>query len=392
MRLLLLSSEFPPGPGGIGTHAHQLASQLQDRGWTVSVVCSQDYAPSEQIEAFNARQPFQVTRLPPVAIPLLKGASRLRVMASRLQSLGPHVLVASGQRAVWLGAILARQHHVPLVGIGHGSEFGARPRWARRATRWAFEQATAVVCVSRYTQRLMTAAGIRAARAAVIPNGADHTRFGVLPEGDVTAFRRSLGINGDRILLSVGNVSFRKGQDTVIRALPQVLEQVPTARYLVVGLPTERPAFSALAERLGVADRVAFVGAVEQTSLVRYLNACDVFVMTSRRTSDGDVEGYGIAVVEAALCGKPAVVSAGSGLSEAIEDGRTGLAVPEDDPAAAATAIVSLLQDDARRTRMGELARTRAAREQTWEDVGAQYDLLLRSIVGNDAAIVSVGR
>ena len=68
-----------------------------------------------------------------------------------------------------------------------------------------------------------------------------------------------------------------------------------------------------------------FLGRLESESLVKYVNACDLFMMTSRHTSTGDFEGYGIAVVEAAFCGKPAVVSRNSGLAEAIVDGGPGL-------------------------------------------------------------------
>jgi phosphatidylinositol alpha-1,6-mannosyltransferase len=349
------------------------------------VVSSQDYATAAQAEDFNARQPFQVTRLRPVANSVLEGAARFRVMSASARALRPLVIVASGARAVWLGALVSRRHRVPLMAIGHGSEFG-ESGWESRLTRWSFEQAAVVVCVSRYTEGLMTGAAIRPRRAAVVPNGADDSRFGILPPGETDSFRRNVGLNGDRVLLSVGNVTARKGQETVIRALPRVLEQIPNARYVMVGLPTEQAALSALATSLGVAHRVAFAGAVDHDSLVRYLNACDLFVMTSRRTADGDVEGYGIAVVEAALCGKPAVVSAGSGLSEAIEDGQTGIAVPEGDAGATAAAIVSLLVDDARRRAMGERARARATREQTWADAGARYDALLRSMLPADTA------
>ncbi len=77
------------------------------------------------------------------------------------------------------------------------------------------------------------------------------------------------------------------------------------------------------------------------------MSVADVFVMTSRHANDGDFEGYGIAVIEAALCGTPAVVSDNAGLVEAISPGTTGLTVPPDDPAATSNAILSLLGDDA---------------------------------------------
>jgi phosphatidylinositol alpha-1,6-mannosyltransferase len=164
----------------------------------------------------------------------------------------------------------------------------------------------------------------------------------------------------------------------VIRALPFVLERVPRTHYLIAGLPTKQLEYELLASDLGVAEHVHFLGRVGPEKLLRLLNACDVFVMTSRMTSTGDCEGYGIAVVEAALCGKPAVVSQGSGLSEAIVDGTTGLAVAQDDPVATAVAVVALLCDRDRCLDMGRAALRHALEEQTWDHRLGQYDSVLR--------------
>jgi phosphatidylinositol alpha-1,6-mannosyltransferase len=103
--------------------------------------------------------------------------------------------------------------------------------------------------------------------------------------------------------------------------------------------------------------------------------------MTSRYTSAGDFEGYGIAVLEAALCGKPAVVAANSGLLEAIVEGETGLSVPENDPARTADAIVSLLSNREHRMKMGNSARKQTLEERTWKHRTLEYDSFLRSIL-----------
>jgi phosphatidylinositol alpha-1,6-mannosyltransferase len=136
-----------------------------------------------------------------------------------------------------------------------------------------------------------------------------------------------------------------------------------------------------LARQLGVEKNIHFLGRVDPSRLVTAYNACDLFAMTSRLSADGDAEGYGIAVIEAALCGRPAVVSGGSGLAEAVIDGETGLHVPENDPPAVAEAILCLLSNDAMRLQMGEQARERALREQTWQSRVALYDDLLRNIL-----------
>jgi phosphatidylinositol alpha-1,6-mannosyltransferase len=309
---------------------------------------------------------------------------RLRVADGWLRRWRPNAVLATGERAVWIAAALSLSRRVPWVDVGHGSEFGMLPGWERAVTRWAFGRATAVVCVSEFTRRQMHARGITGQRESVIPNGADPERFGLIPQSEIVRFRLRERLTGP-CLITVGQVTDRKGQDIVIRALPHVLAKVPDASYLIAGLPTRVAEFSSIAQRLGVAERVRFLGRTDQELLPQYLNAADVFVMTSRQTTSGDVEGYGIAVVEAALCGKPAVVTAGSGLAEAIVDGVTGITVPEDDEVATAGAITALLTDSTLRLRMGSAARQRAIRVQTWEQKAAEYDALLRGLIDDRA-------
>jgi phosphatidylinositol alpha-1,6-mannosyltransferase len=319
-------------------------------------------------------------RLRAVAGAFSEAIYRWHVASTWMRKWRPDALIASGERSVWLAAGLARQFQFPWVAVGHGTEFSDVAAWERRLTRWSFQQATAVVSVSQYTQQRMLAIGICPRMMRVIPNGADPARFQVLPSAEVPAFRESLGLNGCRLLLTVGSVTERKGQSVVIRALPHILAKAPNTHYLMAGMPSKEHEFTLLARKLGVADHVHFLGRVDARDVVRYLNCCDLFVMTSRHTKDGDFEGYGIAVVEAALCGLPAVVSANSGLMEAIADGETGLLVPEDDEIGTAEAVLLLLRDDAARCRMGEAARRRALREQTWEHRVTEYDRLLRGL------------
>jgi phosphatidylinositol alpha-1,6-mannosyltransferase len=160
-----------------------------------------------------------------------------------------------------------------------------------------------------------------------------------------------------------------------------VLKSAPAVHYLMAGLPALKEPLTSLARDLGVADRVHFLGRVDQETLVTAYNACDVYIMTSRHSKAGDFEGYGIAVVEAAFCGKPAVVSAGSGLEEAVSAGETGLVVPEDDHRATAAAITRLLSDVPLRRQLGRKARERALREQTWANRMVEYDRVLKAIV-----------
>jgi phosphatidylinositol alpha-1,6-mannosyltransferase len=382
-RLLVVSSEFPPGPGGIGTHANQLVRHLSDRGWTTTVVTAQDYASDEEIGDFNASAAFTVERIRHMAPSALEAISRRRILARAIRKHGPQVLIATGSRSVMLVASFRRT--LPWVAIGHGTEFGGRG-WERAVTRWSFRRATAVVCVSHFTQRRLHRLGVFPANDSVIRNGADPTSFVPMPLAERERARRDFGMADSHVLITVGNVTERKGQEVVVSALPAICARIPNVQYWVVGLPTRGAELVSLAERLGVAPRVHVVGRVEERRLVRLLGAADLFVMPSRETAAGDVEGYGIAAVEAALCGVPSVVTDGSGLSEAIMPGETGLLVRPDDPGSLAAAVLRLLENEAQLRRMGENALARALSEQTWDKSVGKYDELLQSLVNGFSA------
>jgi phosphatidylinositol alpha-1,6-mannosyltransferase len=389
---VILTSEFPPGPGGIGTHAHQLAVQLVQRGWQVTVLASQDYVDPERIAAFNRAQPFAVISPARTGSRVATAAQRVLAAERLLRRSRPDLLIASGERMVWMGSVLAGAFRVPSVAIGHALEFNVSAPWRRRLNRLAFGRYDHVVCVSEFTRSRLDVLGARPRGVSVIPNGADDGRFRVLDAGEGERFRRERNLVRARLLVTVGGVHQRKGQDLVIRALPEVLRRFPDVHYLIAGMPLEKDRFAAVAAELGVIDRVHFLGVLDPATLLAAVNASDLFVMTSRHTAEGDFEGFGIAVVEAALCGKAAVVTDGSGLVEAIEPGVTGLAARQEDPASIAACINELLADPARLQAMGRAALDRARREQTWQMRGLAYDRLLREVSGRRGTTMAGAR
>lgn len=379
MHLLILTSEFPPGPGGIGTHAYQLAHQLSLLGWEVTVIAKQDYASREEVAKFNAQQTFTVLSVPNAFAKPFDALNRWRIARKAIAQHRPDLILGTGDRSVWVAA--AAHGSIPALAIGHGSEFGLKG-WQRIVTQWAFRQMNRVICVSDFTRKYMLREGFKPQSVSIIHNGADHTHFYPLPPETVTDFRTAQGWNQHKLLLTVGHVSERKGQRVMIESLPHILQRIPDVHYLIAGLPSLQDKFSALAAELGVGANVHFLGRVRHEQLRLLYNACDVFVMTSQHTQGGDFEGYGIAAAEAALCGKPAVVSGDSGLAEAVIDGRTGVIVPQRDPLATAEAVTTLLLNTDLRRQYGNNARIHAINHQTWEACAKAYDDCFRSIIG----------
>jgi phosphatidylinositol alpha-1,6-mannosyltransferase len=380
-RIIFISTEFPPGPGGIATHTYQVAMGLTRRGWQVLVLSTQDDATADEIRTFNAAQPFRVVRLRRWPLAVLEGLYRLGLLFYWFLRFRPEAGMAVGERAVWLMALLGRAARLPWLAFGIATEFTVIAPWVRSLTRWAFNGASRLVAISDYTRRQMTALGISAGPIRVIPCGADDHLYRVVDPGRALAFRRRLGLEQPRLLLTVGRVTERKGQDVVIQALPHLLAAGLDVHYLMIGVPVLGKQMEELAGRLGVAERVHLLGRLDDETVVDACNACDVFVMTSRHTDTGGFEGFGIAAVEAALCAKPAVVSEQSGLVEAVVDGVTALVVPLHDPQATAAAIARLLSNPELYRRLASQALRHAREEQTWDqrldDIQAEIEAML---------------
>ena len=219
-------------------------------------------------------------------------------------------------------------------------------------------------------------------KCSIIPLGADVTQFAQVKPRIVTDLRSNLQLYGSTsgetprfVLLSVGRLRYYKGLDDLIRAL----QQIPNAKYVIVGDGPMADEWECLARSVGVADRVFFAGAVGDAELPYYYAACDLFVLPANARA----EAFGTVIVEALAAGKPVIsTEVGTGTSWVNVHGQTGLVVPPHDPPALAEAINQLLSDERRREQMGRAALTRAYEEFTVERmidrVYAEYDRLLR--------------
>jgi len=216
MRILIVASEFPPGPGGIGTHAHQLATELHRLGHEIRVVANFDHAPPERIAEFIARQPFTVHPLARIPGAPLKLGYRYALLRTAIARWRPDVVLASGDREIYAAALARRG--VPWICVEHGR----RPlaSWEKSVKRWAFGRADRVIAVSDYSRAQLLELGARPRAIGVIHNGADALRFGPRPPGDKAAVLVELGLASAHFILSIGNVSERKGQDIMISAMP----------------------------------------------------------------------------------------------------------------------------------------------------------------------------
>ncbi len=220
--------------------------------------------------------------------------------------------------------------------------------------RSVYRQAAKVLCASHYTERRIREE-CPWVNSLVLPNGVNFERF--QHSGDAVRLRRGFGQGP--LVLGVGALKPRKGFQILIEAMALVRERVPAAHCVLVGEGPQRGPLEKLIAARGLQGQVLLAGEKTGQALVDHFQACDVYAHTPLNLDD-EFEGFGIVYVEAGACGKPVVGSKSGGVETAVEDGKTGLLVPEGDALATADALIKLLSDKPLARRLGENGRDRA--------------------------------
>ncbi len=334
-KVIILVSEFPPGPGGIGNQAYNLCKWLDQKGYIVSICTDSRHGLSKEEVEFDENQRFKVIRSKRASGKLVGLFSRIvQFFKTVYESKEYGIVIASGKFPLWFSAIA--KFFIPkrkYIAILHGSEVNFPGSWQRRLTAWSIGRFDKLIAVSNFTKQLALKLNPNIT-INVIPNGFDVQKM---------EFQTNWKSEGEPALITVGNVTFRKGQQNVIKALPETLEANPNTLYHVVGLPTQKGEMEALAKELGVEKKVVFHGAVSDFEMVEKLKGSSIFCMLSDHLSNGDVEGFGIAILEANAVGLPAIGSNNSGVVDAISDKYSGRLIDPHDSEAFKAAVSEIL-------------------------------------------------
>jgi phosphatidylinositol alpha-1,6-mannosyltransferase len=372
-RCLIVTNDFPPRQGGIETFVYALAARF----------------PPEQVVVYTSTEPGSDRFDAAQRFPVVRDRSRMLLPVPRVTRRACELAQSYHCDRVWFGAAaplglmadrLRRAGVVRSVATTHGHEvWWAGVPGARQVLHRIAGRVDTLTYLGAYTRsRLAGAVGPEAAaRMARLVPGVDTSVF--RPDGSTV--RERYGLARRPVILSVSRLVPRKGQDTLIRALPAVRREAPDATLLVVGTGPDERRLRRLAGRLGLAGAVVFAGGWPHGELPPFYAAADVFAMPCRTRRLGlEPEGLGIVFLEAAATGLPVVAGDSGGAGDAVRHGETGYLVDGRSVAAVAGRLVELLVERDTARAMGEKGRAWVEADWTWDASSRRLTRLLSPV------------
>jgi phosphatidylinositol alpha-1,6-mannosyltransferase len=400
--VVMITTSYPRFPGDtVGTFMEPIAHGVAARGHEVHMVLPWHpklrrperegrvhfhpfhYAPHPSLnifgyaEALRADVNLRWKAFAAAPLALAAGWWKARQVAARVGAtiMHGHWVIPGGA----IGATATRE--LPLVISLHGSDVYVAERHAiaGRVAGHAFARAGWVTACSADLRSRALRLGADEQRSDVVPYGVDADRF--RPDATVRAeVRASLGIGDETpMVFAAGRFVRKKGFEYLIDAIARLAaregaDAKPRVMLVMGGDGDLRDEFITRARDAGIAERVRFVGLLSQDAVARHFAAADVIAAPSVRDDSGNVDGLPNVVLEALASATPLVATPAGGIASAVDHDRTGVLVPERDPAALATAIASLLESPSRRRLLGDAARADVIARFGWARAAERFE------------------
>jgi phosphatidylinositol alpha-1,6-mannosyltransferase len=374
--VLFITNDFGPRAGGIETFVIGL---IERRSFGQTIVYTSAQNGSEEYDK-AWKTDYGVTVIRDRAKILLPTPRVARNLSRIIKE--SNIQVAAFGAAAPLGLLSASIKRAGIrktVALTHGHEVW----WAKvfpfnLAMRHIGSSIDSLTFLGEFTERAISKALSKSAAQQMvkIAPGIDVDHF--CPQ-DASELRRELKLENKRVIVSVGRLVHRKGQDRLIQALPQILKSVPDAHILMVGQGPYLSHLKKLVARHNLNEHVSFIGRIQYAQLPQYICAGDVFAMPSRSRFFGlEVEGLGIVYLEASACGLPVIAGSSGGAPDAVLDGVTGFVVDGENKHEIAAAAIKLLNDGDKAQAIGLAGREWIIEKWRWEIWSQRFNELLQ--------------
>jgi phosphatidylinositol alpha-1,6-mannosyltransferase len=376
-RTLVITNDFPPRPGGIQTFGYEIVRRFEPDS---VIVLTSDW---EGAAEFDAAQDFKVIRANTKT--LLPSKSTLAMAREIVVSENiTRVLFGAAAPLGLLAAPLRKLGVKNIVGMTQGHETGwAMTPGTKQALRKIGNDTDYLTYISEYTHKKIAKAlsPEAASRMRRIVPGVNVTEFSPTNSSFGNQLRAELGWTDRPVIVCVSRLMARKGQDELIRALPEVHETSPMASLIIVGEGPYRKDLESLVKKFGLEEFVHLTGKVSQGELSKWYAAGDIFAMPCRTRMGGwDVEGLGIVFLEGSATGLPVIAGDSGGAIDAVLDGETGYLVNGTNTSEIAQRISYLISNPDVAKRMGEAGRNWVSQEWTWDQNFKKLDGLLSGL------------
>ena len=372
---LFITNDFGPRAGGIETFVHGLIERLP-KGSVIVYTSAQP----------NAAQ-FDAKWLQEYGVEVIRDRSKILLPTPRVINICQRIIKERKLTRVAFGAaaplgIMARAMRRAgaqrIVALTHGHEV-----WWAKVPPFSFaiyymsKEIDALTYLGSYTKDEISKALNKKDKNKLvqIAPGIDVDHF--IPT-DSSKLRAELGLTDKSVIISVGRLVHRKGQDMLISSLPQIRAAIPNAHLVLVGVGPHQSYLEKLAAKLEVTDCITFIGRIDYAELPKYICVGDIFAMPSRSRFFGlEVEGLGIVYLEASACGLPVVGGKSGGAPDAVLVGETGVVVDGTNTLEIAEACIELLNNPELCALMGANGRAWIIENWRWEIWASKYAALL---------------
>ena len=372
---LFITNDFGPRAGGIETFVHGLIERLP-KGSVIVYTSAQANAQTFDAE-WLLKYGVEVIRdrskillpTPRVIKACQKLISNRKLSKVAFGAAAPLAMMARAMRSAGAQKVVALTH-------GHEVWWAKVPPFSF-AIRYMSKNIDAITYLGDYTKGEISKAlsEADASKLVQIAPGIDVDHF--IPT-DSSNLRAELGLTDKSVIISVGRLVHRKGQDKLISALPEIKTSVPNVHLVLVGVGPHQDYLEKLALKLNVSDCVTFIGRINYAELPKYICLGDIFAMPSRSRFFGlEVEGLGIVYLEASACGLPVVGGKSGGAPDAVLVGETGMVVDGTNSSEIADACIELLNNPELCALMGANGRAWIIENWRWEIWATRYAALL---------------
>jgi len=310
----------------------------------------------------------------PIILPLLllKGSSQL--LTNKID-----VIHMQDCMIAPIGYVLSRVFRKPFTVVVHGLDITFKNPVYQAAIPWAVRKADKVFCISQAAADAAIERGVPQSKIQILTLAVADKLHGT---ADKNSLRQKLELSDDsKILVTVGRLVKRKGVAWFIdEVLPGLVRRYPELIYVVVGEGSQRPIIEAVIEKNELHKNVKMLGRLDDDLYKAAYNGSDIFVMPNINVP-GDIEGFGIVLLEASLCEMPVVASNTEGIRDAVKDGSNGVLVPVMDKAAFARAIYEFLDRPNEALKFGKKSRNYSLENYQWSKIADRYISNYKEIV-----------